>query len=154
MVSGKKEPFKIGQQWCTNCYCHFTFCKSIYLNDGKIKKSAFTWVNDMKKDFNAKTQQEKNVYITLRVIQISILLFYAYKLFMRITTGQHISTPLAGCLFIALIGISRIISVRNNFQGSEDEQRKFNKMVLRSAFLAIGIVFCVIVVTVLYAIMR
>ena len=56
--------------------------------------------------------------------------------------------PLIFTGLIAIVGIIRIIRVRNSYQGSEEEKREFNRIVRRSVILApiIAIAFIAIVV--------
>ena len=99
-----------------------------------------------------KTTQEKLVYIVLWALRIGILLFYAYQLYLFITTGEYIPIPLTICLILVLIGIPNIISIRRRYQGSVTEQKQFNRMLVRSILIAVAIMFFVIVGTVLYAV--
>ena len=56
--------------------------------------------------------------------------------------------PLIFTGLIAIVGIIRIIRVRNSYQGSEEEKQEFNKIVRRSVILGpiIAIAFIAVVV--------
>ena len=70
------------------------------------------------------------------IVSAVILLLLAYKFVLSIQMGQHVSMPLIGCILLIIVGIYRIASIRKRFQGSDEEQKKFNKIVLRSVILA------------------
>ena len=109
---------------------------------------------EMKKRLDKKTRSEKIMYMLRWVLGAILLLLAAYRIYLYAATGQHAPRPLIVSLLGVLFGIFCIIRVRNNHQDSDEERRKFNKIVIRSILLAILIVFCVIVATVLYAISR
>ena len=79
---------------------------------------------------------KKKSSIITWIISIIALLFIAYRIILSVKTGQHVPMPLIGCILLVIIGISRIISARNQHQGSEEDQKKFNKIVIRSVILA------------------
>ena len=90
----------------------------------------------MKNSLHEKTGKEKIVSVVIRILQIAALLIFAYVLFLQLKTGQHIHTPLIGPIILVIIGIFRIISLRSRFQGSTEDRKKFNKIVIRSVILA------------------
>ncbi len=90
----------------------------------------------MKNSLHEKTGKEKIVSVVIRILQIAALLIFAYVLFLQLKTGQHIPTPLIGPIILVIIGIFRIISLRSRFQGSTEDRKKFNKIVIRSVILA------------------
>lgn len=90
----------------------------------------------MKKKFSELTRQEQIVYIIRWILQIAIAFIFVYVVFLRIKTGQHIPMPLIACILLVIIGLFRISSARNRHQGSEEERKKFNKIVVRSVILA------------------
>ena len=102
----------------------------------------------MKNTFNQKTKQEKILYVIRCLLNVAVVIFIASMFFLRIETGQHIPMPLVASVVIVLLGISRSISARNRHQGSEEDRKKFNKIVIRSVILApiITIAFIALVV--------
>ena len=102
----------------------------------------------MKNTFNQKTKQEKILYIIRCLLNVAVVIFIASMFFLRIKTGQHIPMPLVASVVIVLLGVSRIISARNRHQGSNEDRKKFNKIVIRSVILGpiIAIVFITVVV--------
>lgn len=103
----------------------------------------------MKKKFSEKTKREQIIDIARWVLQILVLIVFAYVIFLRIKAGQHIPMPLIGCVLLVLLGITRIISAHDRHQGSGEERKKFNKIVIRSVILAPIIVAVFLTVVVL-----
>ena len=89
------------------------------------------------------------MYVIRWILQIVLFLVFAYIIVLRIKAGQHIPMPLIGCVLLVLIGISRIISARDRHQGSEEDRKKFNKIVIRSVILAPVLAFAFIAIVVL-----
>lgn len=79
---------------------------------------------------------KKRFPAVIGIVSAVILLLLAYKFVLSIQMGQHVSMPLIGCILLIIVGIYRIASIRKRFQGSDEEQKKFNKIVLRSVILA------------------
>lgn len=82
------------------------------------------------------------------ILNVAIVLFIAVFFVIRIKTGEYIPLPLIASIIIALVGISRIIATRKRFQGSEESQKEYKKIVTRSVILApiIAIAFIALVV--------
>lgn len=92
----------------------------------------------------------KKAVIISRIACIAFLLFFVYRLILGSKTGQHVSMPMIGCVLMVLIGLFRIFTIREDFQGSEEDRKKFNKIVLKSIALSILIVTVFVVCVVLY----
>ena len=92
----------------------------------------------------------KKAAIISRIACIAFLLFLVYRIFLGIKTGQHVPMPLIGCALMVLVGLFRISAIRKDFQGSEEERKKFNKIVLKSIVLGILIITVFVVCSVLY----
>lgn len=86
------------------------------------------------------------------VYDILFLILCCALLIFRGATPQAGPIPLEIWVFVVLFGIPRIVMVSQNYQGSGEERKAFRKMVLRSVWIALAIMFCVIAGTVLYAV--
>lgn len=95
-----------------------------------------------------RTNTKKPLQIALWILQIAAILIFAYVIFLRFQAGQHISMPAIGCVVLVLLGVVRIVSARNRHQSSEEDQKKFRKITIRSVILApiLAIAFITIVV--------
>lgn len=82
---------------------------------------------------------------------LSLILCCALLVFQGVTPRSG-PIPLGIWAFVILFGIPRIVMISQNYQESGEERRAFRKMVLRSVWIAFAIMFCVIVGTVLYAV--
>lgn len=60
--------------------------------------------------------------------------------------------PLIGYALMVLVGLMRIFAIRKDFQGNEEDRKKFNKIVIRSVILGILIVTIFVVVAVIHAV--
>lgn len=103
----------------------------------------------MKKTFNEKSKQEKTILIIRWIMQIALVFVAAYIVVLRIKTGQHIPMPLIGCILLVIVGLFRIGAARERHQGSAEDQKKFSKIVIKSAILAPIIVAIFITIVVL-----
>ena len=94
----------------------------------------------------------KRVAIISRIACIAFLLFFVYRIFLGIKTGQHVPMPLIGCVLMVLVGLFRISAIRKDFQGSEEDRKKFSKIVVRSIILGILITTVFVVFAVIHAV--
>ena len=94
----------------------------------------------------------KRTALILRIAGIAFLLYFLYRLILGAKTGQYVPMPLIGCALLVLVGPFRILTIRKDFQGSEEDRNKFRKIVIRSVILTIIIVAVFITVTVIIAI--
>ena len=103
----------------------------------------------MKENFNEKTTKDKNVYIVMRILRMVFWVCVVYFAFQSFQSGEYISMPLVLGLLMVPVGIYNILSHRKQFQGSTEEQKQFNKIVVRSVILAPIIVVVFLAITVL-----
>ena len=92
----------------------------------------------------------KKATLITRIACIAFLLFFAYRLILGFKTGQYVPMPLIGCALMVLVGLFRIFAIRKDFQGTEENRKKFNKIVLKSIGLSILIVTVFVVCVVVY----
>lgn len=91
----------------------------------------------------------KKTALISRIACIAFLLYFVYRLILGVKTGQHVPMPLIGCALMVLVGLFRIFTIRKDFQGSEEDRKKFSKIVIRSVILALIIVAVFVTVVVL-----
>ena len=103
----------------------------------------------MKENYSEKTTKDKNVYIVMRILRIAFWVCVVYFAFQSFQSGEYISKPLVVGLLMVPVGIYNILSHRKQFQGSTEEQKQFNKIVVRSVILAPIIVVVFLTITVL-----
>lgn len=103
----------------------------------------------MKENYSEKTTKDKNVYIVMRILRIVFWVCVVYFAFRSFQAGEYISKPLVVGLLMVPVGIYNILSHRKQFQGSAEEQKQFNKIVVRSVILAPIIVVVFLAITVL-----
>ena len=103
----------------------------------------------MKENYSEKTTKDKNVYIVMRILRIAFWVCVVYFAFQSFQAGEYISKPLVVGLLMVPVGIYNILSHRKQFQGSAEEQKQFNKIVVRSVILAPIIVVVFLAITVL-----
>ena len=103
----------------------------------------------MKENYSEKTTKDKNVYIVMRILRIAFWVCVVYFAFQSFQSGEYISKPLVLGLLMVPVGIYNILSHRKQFQGSTEEQKQFNKIVVRSVILAPIIVVVFLAITVL-----
>lgn len=104
-------------------------------------------------DGNENKRTMKAGYIAYRTIQIAVLLYFAYELYLRITTGRPISNLLVYFLLLtAPAKIYKNIEARNAHKGNAEELKQHDKMIFRFLLMSIGIVAVLVIVTVLYAV--
>ena len=114
----------------------------------------------IKKDFSGLQKQDmdggenkrimKAGYIAYRTIQVAVLLYFAYELYMRVTTGRPISNLLIYFLLLtAPAKIYKNIEARNALKSNAEELKQHDKMFFRFLLLSIGIVAVLVIVTVL-----
>ena len=103
----------------------------------------------MKENYSEKTTKDKNVYIVMRILRIVFWVCVVYFAFQSFQAGEYISKPLVVGLLMVPVGIYNILSHRKQFQGSAEEQKQFNKIVVRSVILAPIIVVVFLAITVL-----
>ena len=96
--------------------------------------------------------KNKKVAFISRIACIAFLLYFVYRLILGAQSGQHIPMPLIGCALMVLVGLMRIFAIRKDFQGNEEDRKKFNKIVIRSIILGILIVTVFVVVAVIHAV--
>ena len=103
----------------------------------------------MKENYSEKTTKDKNVYIVMRILRIVFWVCVVYFAFQSFQSGEYISKPLVLGLLMVPVGIYNILSHRKQFQGSAEEQKQFNKIVVCSVILAPIIVVVFLTITVL-----
>lgn len=104
-------------------------------------------------DGGGKKRQMKAGYIAYRTIQVAVLLYFAYELYLRITTGRPISNLLVYFLLLtAPAKIYKNIEARNAHKGNVEELKQHDKMIFRFLLMSIGIVAVLVIVTVLYVV--
>ena len=103
----------------------------------------------MKENFMEKTTKEKAVFIIMRILRIVFWICVVYFAFQSFQAGEYISKPLVVGLLIVPVGIYNILSHRKRFQGSDEERKQFNKIVIRSVILAPIIMAVFLTITVL-----
>lgn len=89
----------------------------------------------MKDNFNEKITKNKNVYIVMRILRIAFWVCVVYFAFLSFQAGEYISKPLVVGLIMVSVGIYNIFSHRKRFQGSDEERKQFNEIVVRSVIL-------------------
>ena len=91
--------------------------------------------------------------IIYRVIHIAVLLYFAYELYLRATIGRPMSNLLIYFLVLTIpVKIYKNIVARNEYKGDTEKLKKYDKMIIRSVFLAIIIVAVFVTGVVLYSI--
>ena len=103
----------------------------------------------MKENYSENTTKDKNVYIVMRILRMVFWVCVVYFAFQSFQSGEYISKPLVLGLLMVPVGIYNILSHRKQFQGSTEEQKQFNKIVVRSVILAPIIVVVFLTITVL-----
>ena len=103
----------------------------------------------MKENYSENTTKDKNVYIVMRILRMVFWVCVVYFAFQSFQSGEYISKPLVVGLLMVPVGIYNILSHRKQFQGSTEEQKQFNKIVVRSVILAPIIVVVFLTITVL-----
>lgn len=104
-------------------------------------------------DGGEKKRSMKAAYIAYRTIHIAVLLYFAYEIYLRITTGRPTSNLLIYFLLLtAPAKIYKNIEDRNARKGNPEELRKYDKMILRSIIIGLCIVTVFVIVSVLVAI--
>ena len=103
----------------------------------------------MKENYSENTTKDKNVYIVMRILRMVFWVCVVYFAFQSFQSGEYISKPLVLGLLMVPVGIYNILSHRKQFQGSTEEQKQFNKIVVRSVILAPIIVVVFLAITVL-----
>ncbi len=100
--------------------------------------------------------RSKKIMTTISLlVAIFFLLYTAYELYARITTGRPMSKlPAYYLLLTGVVGIWRVASIRRACRNDPAERKKFDKVFLRSVLIAILIVSFVVVAAALYAINR
>jgi len=81
----------------------------------------------MNDNLNQKTPNNPKKPIMLRVLRIAFWICVAYFAFISIKSGKYISKPLIIGLLIVPVGIYNIISIRKQYQSSEEDKHKFKK---------------------------
>jgi len=94
----------------------------------------------------------KKTALILRIAGIAFLLYFVYRLILGAKTGQYVPMPLVGCALMVLVGLFRIFTIRKDFQGSEEDRKKFSKIVIRSVIPALIIVAVFVTVVVVVTI--
>ena len=108
----------------------------------------------MENNFNEETSKEKIIYTIMRVLRIAFWIFLAYYIYLSVKAGEYVSKPLPIALMIVPIGIYNILAIRKRFQIQNGNNKKFNKIFLRSVLLAFLIIAIVVVVSVLHALSK
>lgn len=104
-------------------------------------------------DGNGNKHSMKVGYIAYRTIQIAVLLYFAYELYLRATTGRPISNLLVYFLLLtAPAKIYKNIEVRNEHKGNAEELKEHDRVILRCVLMGIGIVAVFVICTVLYVV--
>ena len=103
----------------------------------------------MKNNLDEKNTKEKMIYAAMRMLRIAFWVCVAYFAFLSFKAGEYISKPLVVGLLIVPAGIYNIIQIRKSFQGSDEERKTFNKIVIRSVILGLIIMMVFVTVVVL-----
>lgn len=100
----------------------------------ELKHSGIT----IEKEYSHMKNRTDGIWAALSVLIMVLLLRY----------HATVPKPLILSGLIAIVGIIRILRVRNSYQGSEEEKQEFNKIVRRSVILGpiIAIAFIAVVV--------
>lgn len=104
-------------------------------------------------DDSEKKHSMKAAYIVYRTTHIAVLLYFGYELYLRVTTGRPISNLLIFFLLLtAPAKIYKNIQDRNIRKENPEELRRYDKMILRSIIIGLGIVTVFVIISVFVAI--
>ena len=94
-------------------------------------------------------EKDKTMRILMRILRIAFWVCVAFFAFLSFKEGEYISKPLVIGLIMVPVGVYNLITIRNNYQGSKEDRKKFTKIVISSVILAIVIV-AALITTVVY----
>ena len=94
-------------------------------------------------------EKDKTMRILMRILRIAFWVCVAFFAFLSFKEGAYISKPLVIGLIMVPVGVYNLITIRNNYQGSKEDRKKFTKIVISSVILAIVIV-AALITTVVY----
>ena len=90
--------------------------------------------------------------LVYRVIHIAVLIYFAYELYLRATIGRPTSNLLIYFLVLTIpVKIYKNIAARNEYKGDTEKLKSYDKIIIRSFFLAIVIVAVFVTAVVLYS---
>ena len=108
----------------------------------------------MKKFWNKELPVWLNVvHLFCRAVQLVVLVFFVYNLYLTISTGQTLENPML--YFFAFIIPGQVynrIAIRNGLKANKQALKEHDSIYLRSVLIAIGLVTLLVVGTVLYAV--
>lgn len=95
------------------------------------------------------SEKDKTMRSLMRILRIVFWVCVAFFAFLSFKEGAYISKPLVIGLIMVPVGVYNLITIRNNYQGSKEDRKKFTKIVISSVILAIVIV-AALITTVVY----
>ena len=95
------------------------------------------------------SEKDKTMRSLMRILRIVFWVCVAFFAFLSFKEGEYISKPLVIGLIMVPVGVYNLITIRNNYQGSKEDRKKFTKIVISSVILAIVIV-AALITTVVY----
>ena len=95
------------------------------------------------------SEKDKTMRSLMRILRIVFWVCVAFFAFLSFKEGEYISKPLVIGLIMVPVGVYNLITIRKNYQGSKEDRKKFNKIVISSVILAIVIV-AALITTVVY----
>lgn len=95
------------------------------------------------------SEKDKTMRSLMRILCIAFWACVACFAFLSFKEGAYISKPLVIGLIMVPVGVYNLITIRNNYQGSKEDRKKFTKIVISSVILAIVIV-AALITTVVY----
>ena len=93
--------------------------------------------------------KNNTMHVLMKILRIAFWVCVACFAFLSFKEGKYISKPLVIGLIMVPVGVYNLITIRNNYQGSKEDRKKFNKIVISSLILAIVIV-AALITTVVY----
>ncbi len=120
-------------------------------NDERGMSMFFSKNQQLKLDSIKKHRRLKVAHIAFRIIQIAVLLSFAYEMYLRITTGRPTSNILFYFLLLTIPAkIYNIVLTRNTVKKDSEEQREYDQIVLRSILIGVGFVILFSAVVAIY----
>ena len=93
------------------------------------------------------------LHLFCRGFQIAVIGYFAYSLYLTISTGQNLSNPML--YFFAFIIPGQVynrFATRNGLKENKQALKQHDRIYLRSVLIALGLVTLLVVGTVLYAV--
>ena len=93
------------------------------------------------------------LHLFCRAFQIAVIGYFAYNLYLTISTGQNLSNPMLYFFAFSIPGqVYNRFATRNGLKENKQALKQHDRIYLRSVFIALGLVTLLVVGTVLYAV--